>query len=121
MVTEAIGIAAAIWPEAWLDLFGRDPRDAGDRHRLPAHVGPPTGSSGSACRCISPRKARGGCYGRCWADLLRLLVAVGGGWAVLAATGSLAWAFATLGLALVVYGATVAGAVASGVWFRNRA
>ena len=33
--------------------------------------------------------------------------------------GSLAWAFATLALALVVYGATIVTAVASGSWFRR--
>jgi hypothetical protein len=47
-------------------------------------------------------------------------VAVGGGWLALTLTGSLAWAFAALALALVAYGAIVAGAVASGVWFRRR-
>jgi len=39
---------------------------------------------------------------------------------VLALTGSLAWTFAALALALVVYGTTVAAAVASGVWFDRR-
>jgi len=38
-----------------------------------------------------------------------------------AATGSLAWAFATLGVALVVYGAMVLGAVHAGAWFRGSA
>ena len=48
-----------------------------------------------------------------------MLVAVGGGWAVLRLTGSLGWLFAALGAALVVYGATLATAVASGAWFRR--
>jgi hypothetical protein len=34
-------------------------------------------------------------------------------------TGSLAYLFAALGLALVVYGLTLTAAVASGVWFRR--
>ncbi len=45
-------------------------------------------------------------------------MSVGGGWAVLRLTGSLGWTFAALSLALVVYGVTLATAVASGVWFR---
>jgi hypothetical protein len=49
--------------------------------------------------------------------LLRLLIAVGGGALMLAWTGSLTWAFAALALALVVYGMTVAMAIARGVWF----
>ena len=65
-LTEAVGLAAAIWPQAWLGLFGDDPRDAGDRRRLPARSsGRPTASSASACRSTSPRRARGGCSGRC--------------------------------------------------------
>jgi len=51
--------------------------------------------------------------------MLRLVVAVGGGWLVASLTGSLAWAFATLALALIVYGVTIAAAVASGSWFRR--
>jgi hypothetical protein len=52
--------------------------------------------------------------------MLRMLIAVGGGWAVLRLTGSLDWLFAALGAALVVYGATLATAVASGAWFSRR-
>ena len=51
--------------------------------------------------------------------MLRLVVAVGGGWLVMSLGGSLAWAFAMLALALVVYGVTVAAAIASGTWFRR--
>jgi hypothetical protein len=48
-----------------------------------------------------------------------VLIAVGGGWVVLHLTGSLGWLFAALAAALVVYGLTLAAAVASGVWFRR--
>jgi len=51
--------------------------------------------------------------------LMRLVIAVGGGWLVVSLTGSLAWAFAVLALALVVYGVTIVLAVASGSWFRR--
>jgi Na+-driven multidrug efflux pump len=55
------------------------------------------------------------------AGLVRMVIAVGGGWLVAAVTGSLEWAFATLGVALVVYGAMVLGAVHGGAWFRASA
>ena len=42
------------------------------------------------------------------------------GWLVLSLTGSLAWTFAALALALVAYGVIVAGAVGAGVWYRAR-
>jgi Na+-driven multidrug efflux pump len=48
---------------------------------------------------------------------LRLVVAIGGGWLVLRATGSLSWLFAALALGLVAYGLTLTAAISSGVWF----
>ena len=42
----------------------------------------------------------------------------GGALAFAITEGALGWAFAALGLALVVYGATLATAITSGVWFR---
>jgi hypothetical protein len=51
--------------------------------------------------------------------MLRLLIAVGGGWLALRATGSLGWLFAALSVALLVYGGTMVTAVASGAWFRR--
>jgi hypothetical protein len=54
------------------------------------------------------------------AGLIRLAIAIGGGWLAASLTGSLAWLFAALAFALVAYGLTIAGAVASGVWFRTR-
>jgi MATE family, multidrug efflux pump len=53
------------------------------------------------------------------AGMLRLVIAVGGGWLVVALTGSLVGAFAVLALALVVYGITIVSAIASGSWFRR--
>jgi Na+-driven multidrug efflux pump len=52
--------------------------------------------------------------------LLRMVMAVGGGWLALRLTGSLAWVFAALALALVCYGGSLSAAIASGVWFTGR-
>ena len=38
-MTEAIGVAAAVWPRAWLGLFGHDPGDARDRLGVSACCG----------------------------------------------------------------------------------
>jgi Na+-driven multidrug efflux pump len=51
------------------------------------------------------------------AGLLRLVIAIGGGWVALRLTGSLGWLFAALSLALAAYGVTLCAAVASGAWF----
>ena len=48
---------------------------------------------------------------------VRMILAIGGGWLALRATGSLSWLFAALALGLVVYGAMLTAAIGSGVWF----
>ena len=52
--------------------------------------------------------------------MLRMVIAVGGGWLALRATGSSAWLFLALSLALVAYGGMLSTAVASGAWFSRR-
>ena len=49
------------------------------------------------------------------------MIAVGGGWLALAATGSVTMVFVMLAVALAAYGAIVGIAVKSGVWFRDEA
>ncbi len=66
-LTEAIGLAAAIWPEAWLSLFGSDPRMLATGVAYLRHASArPTASSAWACPCSSRRRGRGGWSGRCW-------------------------------------------------------
>ena len=118
-LTETIGIGAAIWPEAWLGLFGHDPHmlEAGAAYLRV--VGPTYGFFGLGLSLYFASQGAGRLAWPLLGGMVRLLVAVGGGWLALTLTGSLAWAFAALALALVAYGAIVAGAVASGVWFRH--
>jgi putative MATE family efflux protein len=119
-LTEAVGIAAAFWPAAWLGLFGHDPRmlDAGVAYLRV--VGPTYGFFGLGLSLYFASQGAGRLAWPLLGGLFRLVIAVGGSWLALRFTGSLAWAFAALALALVVYGATVVAAVASGVWFRGR-
>ena len=53
------------------------------------------------------------------AGLVRLVIAVGGGWIAFSLTGALDSIFAALSAALVTYGVMLSAAVASGVWFRR--
>ena len=53
------------------------------------------------------------------AGMLRLIVAVAGGAIALRATGSLVWLYVALAIGLAVYGATTAGTIAGGAWFRR--
>ncbi|MDQ6629944.1 MAG: MATE family efflux transporter [Pseudomonadota bacterium] len=118
-LTETIGIAAAVWPEAWLGLFGHDPRMLATGIAYLRAVGPTFGFFGLGLSLYFASQGAGRLAWPLFSGLLRMVVAVGGGWAVLAATGSIDWLFAALGLALVLYGTTLATAIARGVWFRS--
>ena len=102
-VTEAIGIVAAIWPHAWLGLFGDDPHmlEAGAAYLRV--VGPAYGFFGLGLSLYFASQGAGRLAWPLLGGMVRLVVAVGGGW---------------LALGLVVYGLVVAGAVASRVWFK---
>jgi putative MATE family efflux protein len=118
-LTETIGIAAAIWPAGWLGLFGTNPQMLETGAAYLRFVGPTYGFFGLGLALYFASQGAGRLGWPLLAGLVRFVIAVGGGWAVLAATGSLTWTLATLGLALIVYGATLVSAVASGVWFRD--
>jgi putative MATE family efflux protein len=119
LATESIGVAAAIWPAVWLNLFGSNPLMLATGIAYLHRVGPAYGFFGLGLSLFFASQGAGRLAWPLLAGFIRLVVAVGGGWAVLTATGSLDRAFEVLGLALVVYGVTLVSAVASGVWFRR--
>jgi putative MATE family efflux protein len=116
---ESIGIAAAVWPQAWLGLFGDDPRMIETGSAYLRLVGPAYGFFGLGLSLYFASQGAGRLLWPLFSGLLRLLIAIGGGWIALELTGSLSWLFAALALGLVVYGVMLATAVASGVWFKQ--
>jgi putative MATE family efflux protein len=118
-MTEAIGLAAATWPQAWLGLFGDDPGMIETGSAYLRIVGPAYGFFGLGLSLYFASQGAGRLMWPILAGLLRLVVAVLGGWIALRLTGSLAWVFAALSLGLVLYGALLAAMVASGAWFRR--
>ena len=118
-ITEAIGIAAAIWPRAWLTLFSADPRVIETGSAYLRAVGPFYGFFGLGLALYFASQGAGKLFWPLAAGFLRMLVALGGGWLALRLTGSLGWLFASLALGLVVQGTVVLAAVASGAWFRR--
>ena len=119
-ITEIVGVVAAIWPLAWLGLFGHDPRMLETGATYLRIVGPTYGFFGLGLSLYFASQGAGRLGWPLLGGLFRMLIAVGGGWLVFTLTGSLVWMFAALSLALVVYGVTVVTAIASGVWFRPR-
>jgi putative MATE family efflux protein len=118
-LTEAVGLAAAIWPHAWLGLFGHDPSMLETGAAYLRAVGPAYGFFGLGLSLYFASQGAGRLFWPLFAGLLRLVIAIGGGWLALRLTGSLGWVFAALSLALVTYGITLSAAIASGAWFRR--
>lgn len=119
LVTAAIGLAAATWPAAWLGLFGDDPAMLETGAAYLRVVGPAYGFFGLGLSLYFASQGAGRLLWPLLAGLLRLVIAVAGGWAALALTGSLTWVFAALALALVAYGVMIVSIIASGAWFRR--
>ena len=118
-LTEAIGVATALWPRAWLGLFSADASviEAGATYlRM---VGPFYGFFGLGLSLYFSSQGAGRQFWPLLAGTLRVVVAIGGGWLALRATGSLSWLFLCLALGMVIYGIVVLTAIASGAWFRG--
>jgi putative MATE family efflux protein len=120
-LTEAIGVAAALRPTAWLGLFGHDAAMLATGTAYLHAVGPAYGFFGLGLSLYFASQGAGRLFWPLLAGTLRLLIAVGGGWLALRLTGSLGWMFAALSAALLIYGGIMLGAVASGAWFRRMA
>jgi putative MATE family efflux protein len=117
-LTEAIGLTAAIYPNAWLSLFGDDATmNAVGAHYLRV-VGPFYGFFGMALALYFASQGAGRLGWPLLAALLRMAIATGGSWLALQAYG-LTGLFLALGLALAAFGLVTAIAIASGVWFNG--
>ena len=116
-VTEAIGVAAAVWPQAWIGRFSTDPHVLATGTTYLRIVGPTYGFFGLALALYFASQGAGRLFWPLSAGFLRMLVAIGGGWLALRATGSLLWLFAALALGLFLHGMTLLVAIGSGAWF----
>jgi len=117
ILTEAIGLAAALFPRAWLTLFGSDPAmlDAGAQY-LRA-VGPFYGFFGVGLVLYFASQGAGRLLWPVLGNIARLAVAGIGGWLALRWGGQLSHVFVAQGAALVVYGIVIASTIAGGAWF----
>jgi putative MATE family efflux protein len=117
VLSEAIGLAAAIWPMAWLGLFDDHPRMLTAGAAYLRHVGPAFGFFGLGLSLYFASQGAGRLLWPLSAGLVRLVIAVGGGWLAFWLVGTVDAIFAALAAALVTYGVMLSAAVASGVWF----
>jgi putative MATE family efflux protein len=121
LLAEAIGIAAAIWPAAWLGLFGSDPAMIATGSAYLRAVGPFYGFFGLGLALYFASQGAGRMLWPVLAGGLRLVVATVGGWLALTLTGSLWGLFAALALGLVIYGLGIAVPIIFGAWNRRPA
>jgi Na+-driven multidrug efflux pump len=116
---EVIGVAASVWPTAWLGLFGDDPAMLATGSLYLRWVGPFYGLFGLGMALYFASQGAGRLLWPLLAGLLRTCVAVGGGYLALRLGTGLPGLFLALGLALVAFGVVNTAAVASGAWFRR--
>ncbi|MCU4178000.1 MATE family efflux transporter [Bosea sp. BH3] len=121
LITEVIGIAAALWPAAWLSLFGDDPQMIAVGSDYLRIVGPTYGFFGFGLTLYFASQGAGRMTWPMLAALLRVAIAAGGGWLAVIAFGQSNGLFVALAVALVVYGVANGLIVASGAWFREPA
>ena len=115
-ITETIGIAAAIWPKAWLSLFDTDPAMLATGSQYLHMVGPFYGFFGLGLVLYFASQGAGRLAWPVAAQFFRLTVATGGSALVLRLGGDLSAMFLMIGIALSVFGLTVAGSIARGSW-----
>ena len=118
-ITEAIGIAAAIWPRLWITQFSVDPHVVETGTTYLRLVGPAYGFFGLGLALYFASQGAGRLFWPLSAGFLRMLVAIGAGWLALRLTGSLQWLFAAVAFGLFLHGSVLLAAIASGAWFRD--
>ncbi|TNC12008.1 MATE family efflux transporter [Methylobacterium terricola] len=118
-LTEAIGLAAALWPLPFLGLFGHDPQMLAVGARYLHLVGPFYGFAGIGLALYFASQGAGRVGWPLVAGLARMAVSIGGGLIALRLGLGLDGVFLALGFGLAALGLINAGAVAAGAWFRG--
>ena len=118
LITEGIGIAAALYPQAWLTLFSAEPDTIATGSAYLRVVGPFYGFFGLGMALYFASQGAGRLFWPLASGFLRVAIALGGGYLALRLTGSLTALFAMLGVGLAAFGLTILAAVRSGAWFR---
>jgi putative MATE family efflux protein len=120
IITETIGVTAALLPSAWLSLFGSDPTMIATGSLYLRVVGPAYGFFGGGLALYFASQGAGRMARAALAAIARTILAAGGGWLAVTVLGGGELAlFAVLSGALVFYGFANVAAVKAGVWFKE--
>ncbi len=115
-LAETVGIMAALWPEAWLRLFGTDERLLETGARYLRIVGPFYGFFALGFSLYFASQGAGRLTWPLAAGAIRLALFAGLGWVVLSMTASLTAFFALGAVAMTFYGTCILWSVASPRW-----
>ncbi|KAB1069566.1 MATE family efflux transporter [Methylobacterium planeticum] len=116
LASETIGVSAALWPEAWLGLFGDDPAMLAVGTRYLRMVGPLYGFFGFGLALYFAAQGAGRVGWALAAGLVRVMLALGGGWLALRLGRVPEGVFLALGLGLVAVGLINAAGLLTGAW-----
>jgi putative MATE family efflux protein len=120
LLSEAVGLAAALWPHAWLGLFDTDPVMLATGAAYLRRVGPCYGFFGVGLALYFASQGAGKLLWPLASGVLRMGIAVIGGWFALRATGGLAGVFLSVAVGMVVYGVSLGLLIRNGAWFSRR-
>ena len=120
-ITEAIGLASAFFPAAWLSLFGTDPKMIEVGTSYLQIVGPFYGFFGGGLALYFASQGAGRVGWSMMVAVLRVIITAGGGWIAVTKFGGSHGLFVALAAAIVVYGFANVAAVAGGAWFTTSA
>jgi putative MATE family efflux protein len=120
VVTEFIGLAAALAPEHWLSLFGQEPEMLAVGSAYLRIVGPAYGFFGAGLALYFASQGAGKIRWPMLLGIARVLLAAGGGWLVVQHFGMGSSAlFIVLSAAMVGFGIANALAIRFGAWSRK--
>jgi putative MATE family efflux protein len=118
--TEAIGLAAAVFPTAWLGVFSNEPAVLATGALYLRIVGPTYGFFGLGFMLYFAGQGAGRVVWPVLAGTARLIVAALLGWLMVAGLGAgLGLLFATVALASITFGGIIAAALWVGGWSRS--
>src|SRR5262245_15148933 len=116
-LTEAIGLTAALFPAAWLSLFGNDPKMIEIGASYLRIVGPVYGFLGAGLLLYFASQGAGRVGWVVLIAVARVVIAAGGGFLAVRSLGGSTGLFAVLAGAIVIYGVANVAAIAGGAWF----
>jgi len=119
VLCEVIGVAAAVWPDAWLGLFSHDPRMLAAGEDYLRIAGPGYGFLGLGVALFFASQGAGRLGWPVFTGFLRMVVAVAGGWLAWLVVHDLRAVFAMLVTAWLIYGLVLTVIIRAGMWFRQ--